>query len=135
VLISSKVKTEVKVTNILEGNVVEIIGGTNSDKLVLIGYDELDPGYVDEATQWLTEQLTDATIRVEVDTKQRDSHGYLLAYVYMPDGTLLNSQVFAKGYAKVSTTSPNIRWNELLSYVQNGAKNAKVGLWTAAPAA
>lgn len=134
VLISSKIKTEVEVTNILEGNVVEIKGGTNSDKLVLLGYNELDPNYAAEATQWLTEQLTGATIRVELDTKQRESHGYLLAYVYMPDGTLLNSQIFAKGYAKLNMTSPNLRWNELLSYVQNGAKNGKVGLWAAAPA-
>jgi len=134
VLISSKVKTEVEVTNILEGNVVEIKGGTNSDKLVLLGFDELDPNYVDEATQWLSGQLTGATIRVELDTKQRESHGYLLAYVYMPDGTLLNSQIFAKGYAKLKMTSPNIRWNELLGYVENGAKNQKIGLWATAPA-
>lgn len=134
VLISSKVKTEVKVTNILEGNVVEIKGGTNSDKLVLLGFDELDPNYVGEATQWLSEQLTGATIRVELDTKQRETHGYLLAYVYMPDGTLLNSQIFAKGYAKLKMTSPNIRWNELLGYVENGAKNQKIGLWATPPA-
>src|SRR5665647_2186531 len=134
VLISSKVKTEVEVTNILEGNVVEIKGGTNSDKLVLLGFDKLDPNYVGEATQWLSEQLTGATIRVELDTKQRESHGYLLAYVYMPDGTLLNSQIFAKGYAKLKMTSPNIRWNELLGYVENGAKNQKIGLWATAPA-
>jgi hypothetical protein len=132
VIISSKVKTEVEVTNILEGNIVEIKGGTNSDKLVLLGFDELDPNYKGEATQWLSEKLTGATIRVELDTKQRESHGYLLAYVYMPDGTLLNSQIFAKGYAKVRMSSPNIRWNELLTYVQNGAKNEKVGLWAPA---
>jgi hypothetical protein len=133
VLISSKVKTEVEVTNILEGNVVEIRGGTNSDKLVLLGFDKLDPKYEEEANKWLAEQLTGTTIHVELDTKIRELHGYLLAYVYMPDGTLINSQIFAKGYAKVKMTSPNTRWNELLTYVQNGAKNQKIGLW--APAA
>jgi hypothetical protein len=134
VLISSKVKTEVEVTNILEGNVVEIKGGTNSDKLVLLGFEKLDPNYEGEATQWLTEQLTGATVLVELDTKMREAHGYLLAYVYMSDGTLLNSQIFAKGYAKVKMTSPNTRWTELLTYVQNGAKNHKIGLWAPAPA-
>jgi hypothetical protein len=134
VLISSKIKTEVEVTNILEGNVVEIKGGTNSDKLVLLGFDELDPNLASEATLWLAEQLTGAKIRVELDAKQREKHGYLLAYVFMPDGTLLNAQLFAKGYAKVNMISPNTRWNELLTYVQNGAKNEKVGLWAPTPA-
>lgn len=133
VLISSKIKTAVEVTNILEGNIVEIKGGTNLDKLDLLGFEELDPNYVEEATLWLSEQLTGATIRVELDTKQREVHGYLLAYVYMPDGSLLNEQIIAKGYAKVSMTSPNTRWNELLTYVQNGAKNKKIGLWAPAP--
>jgi hypothetical protein len=134
VLISSKVNTEVEVTNILKGNVVEIKGGTNSDKLVLLGFDKLDPKYEGEATRWLAEQLTGVTIRVELDTKQREVHGYLLAYVYLPDGSLLNSQVFAKGFAKVKMTSPNTRWTELFNYVQNGAKNHKIGLWAPAPA-
>jgi hypothetical protein len=134
VLISSKVKTEVEVTRILEGNVVEIKGGTNSDKLVLLGFDRLDPKYEKEANKWLAEQLTGATIRVELDTKLREMHGYLLAYVYLPDGTLLNSQIVAKGYAKVKMAAPNTRWTELLTYVQNGAKNQKIGLWSLAPA-
>jgi hypothetical protein len=134
VLISSKVKTEVEVTNILEGNVVEIKGGDKTDKLVLLGFDHLDPNFEGEATQWLAEQLAGATVRVESDTTQREVHGYLLAYVYLADGTLLNSQVFAKGYAKVKMTTPNTRWMELLTYVQNGAKNQKIGLWAPAPA-
>jgi hypothetical protein len=134
VLISSKIKTDVEVTNIMEGNIVEIKGGDNSDKLVLLGFEELDPNLASEATAWLAEQLTGAKIRVELDTKQREVHGYLLAYVYMPDGTLLNGQLFAKGYAKVKMISPNTRWNELLTYVQNGAKNEKIGLWAPAPA-
>jgi hypothetical protein len=129
IVISSKIKTEVEVTHILQGNVVEILGGTNSDKLVLLGFDKLEPAFIEEATQWLTEQLTGAKIRVELDIKQRNSNGYLLAYVYLPDGSLLNAQVLAKGYAKLKMATPNIRWNELLSYVQNGAKNEKVGVW------
>jgi hypothetical protein len=129
VLISSKVKTEVEVTSILPGNVVEIKGGNNSDKFVLLGFNELDPAFVDEATGWLNEQLTGAVIRIELDVSQRNKQGYLLAYVYMQDGTLLNAQLIAKGYAQVKTISPNLRWNELLTYVENGAKNEKVGLW------
>ncbi|WP_162463203.1 stalk domain-containing protein [Paenibacillus psychroresistens] len=134
VLVSSKVKTEVEVTNILEGNVVEIKGGDKTDKLVLIGFDQLNPNFEAEATQWLSEQLVGMTIHVEMDSKLREAHGYLLAYVYLPDGSLLNSQIFAKGYAKLKMTAPNTRWTELLTYVQNGAKNHKIGLWAPAPA-
>jgi hypothetical protein len=134
VLISSKVKTEVEVTNILEGNVVEIKAGDKTDKLVLLGFEHLDPNFEGEATQWLSEQLVGMTIRVEQDAKLREAHGYLLAYVYLADGTLLNSQIFAKGFAKLKMTAPNTRWMELLTYVQNGAKNHKIGLWAPAPA-
>jgi hypothetical protein len=129
VLISSKVKTEVEVTGILEGHVVEVKGGNNSDKFVLLGFTELDPAFVDEAREWLNQQLSGAVIQIELDVSQRNKQGYLLAYVYMQDGTLLNSQLIAKGYAQVKTTTPNLRWNDLLTYVQNGAKNEKVGLW------
>lgn len=128
--ISSKTKTLVDVTNILDGNIVEIKGGENTDKLVLIGFDQLDGGQAAAATDWLAGQLTNAKIWIEPDVQQRNKQGYLLAYVYKEDGTMLNSQIFAKGFAKVSMEAANQRWNELLSYVQNGAKNAKVGLWS-----
>jgi endonuclease YncB( thermonuclease family) len=129
ILISAKIKTTVVVTSILEGNIVEIKGGENSDKLVLLGYDQLEPGKAEEATQWIAQQLTNATIQVELDANQRDVNGYLLAYVYLPDGSMLNAQVLAKGYAKVNMQAPNLRWNEMLSYVQNGAKNVGAGVW------
>jgi hypothetical protein len=129
ILISSKIKTMVEVTNILEGNIVEIKGGENSDKLVLLGYDQLEPSKAEEATQWIAQQLTNAQIQVELDAKQRDVHGYLLAYVFLSDGSMLNSKVLAKGYAKVNMQAPNLRWNEMLNYVQNGAKNVGAGVW------
>ena len=40
----------------------------------------------------------------------RDRYGRLLAYVWLPDGRMLNVEIMLEGYAQVLTVPPNVRY-------------------------
>ena len=68
-------------------------------------------------------------IRLAVDRESHDRYGRLLAYVYLPDGTLVNAELLRLGLAVVLYKRPNTRlFTELLS-VQREAMTAERGLW------
>jgi endonuclease YncB( thermonuclease family) len=68
-------------------------------------------------------------IRLEFDQEPHDRYGRLLAYVYLPDGTLVNAELLRLGLAVVLYKRPNTRlFDELLS-AQREAMRAKLGLW------
>jgi micrococcal nuclease len=61
----------------------------------------------------------------------RDRYGRILAYVFLPDGTLFNQRLLADGYAHVYTGHPYARMDAFLE-AQREARRAGRGLWGAA---
>jgi len=71
-------------------------------------------------------------IRLVTDLEPRDRYGRLLAYVYLPDGSMVNARLLRLGLAVVLFKQPNVsRFSELLS-VQRNAMRAGLGLWRTA---
>lgn len=68
-------------------------------------------------------------IKLEFDVQQRDKYGRLLAYVYLPDGHMLNEIVVRAGYAALLTVPPNVKYQERLLAVYRQARQEKIGLW------
>lgn len=68
-------------------------------------------------------------VRLELDVQVRDKYGRTLAYVYLPDGTMLNELIVRKGYAHVMTIPPDVRYQELFLEAERDAKENKRGLW------
>ena len=69
------------------------------------------------------------TVRLEFDVQPIDKYGGLLAYVYLPDGTMLNALLVQEGYAQVMTVPPNVKYKDLFLKLQKEAREQGKGLW------
>ena len=82
-----------------------------------------------EATA-LTRDLCDGKkVRLELEpSRDRDDHGRLLAWVYLPDGRLLNRVLVTRGYAYADPRYEHHLSREL-GRLQSEARKASRGLW------
>ncbi len=68
-------------------------------------------------------------VYLETDVQVHDRYGRLLAYVYLPDGRMLNEVLVAEGYATVYTVPPNVKYAERFVELQKRAMKMRKGLW------
>ena len=68
-------------------------------------------------------------MRLEYDRERYDRYGRLLAYLYLPDGAMVNLAVVRQGLARVYSQAPNVRHQETLNAAQQEAMAAGRGLW------
>lgn len=68
------------------------------------------------------------------DRDPRDPYDRELLYLYAADGTLINLELVANGYARAVLFEPNdAHWDELRA-AESAARVAGLGLWGACPA-
>ncbi len=68
-------------------------------------------------------------VRVETDIKPRDRYGRLLAYIYLPNGQMLNEAMARAGYVAALSYPPNVRHTDRIRRAVADARAAKRGLW------
>ncbi|WP_457600630.1 thermonuclease family protein [Hydrogenivirga sp.] len=68
-------------------------------------------------------------VYLETDVQVHDRYGRLLAYVYLPDGRMLNEVLVEEGYATVYTFPPNVKYAERFVELQRKAMKEGRGLW------
>jgi micrococcal nuclease len=68
-------------------------------------------------------------VRLEYDHLRYDQYGRLLAYLFLPDGTLVNAELVRQGLAKVYIFPPNNRYQDALLTAQREAMEGRRGLW------
>ena len=61
----------------------------------------------------------------------RDRFGRLLAYAYRANGTFVNADIIANGYAQTMTIPSNVRHEKMLVELQRRARRGQRGLWRA----
>ena len=76
----------------------------------------------------LTGNWSEVTVRLELDVRERDRYGRLLAYVWLGD-TLVNEWLVREGYAAASSFPPNLRHQGRLDAAQRDAARADRRLW------
>ena len=76
-----------------------------------------------------------AKVRYRVGVEERDRYGRLLAYVWLPDGRMLNRVMVRSGYAQPLTIPPNVQFADVFRAAARGARQAGLGLWQACAAA
>jgi len=69
-------------------------------------------------------------VYLETDVQLHDRYGRLLAYVYLPDGRMLNEVLVEEGYATVYTFPPNVKYAERFVELQRKAMMERKGLWS-----
>lgn len=82
----------------------------------------------ERALRFSIKQAKGNTVRLVFDGERRDRHGRLLAYVYLPDGRLLNRTLLEQGYAVVYRRFAFERKEEFLA-AEKEARRRKAGLW------
>ncbi|HZD00862.1 MAG TPA: thermonuclease family protein [Actinomycetes bacterium] len=126
-----------RVERVVDGDTfVAEIGGRH-ERVRVIGVDTPEtvaPGrpverYGKEASRFAKRMLTGVTVRLGGDVEPRDRYDRLLAYVWLPDGTLWNALLAAEGYAQLITVPPNVAYADLFRRLVAEARAAHRGLW------
>jgi micrococcal nuclease len=68
-------------------------------------------------------------IRLEFDTARFDDYGRLLAYVFLPDGSMVNEKLLQAGLAYCLYKFPNVKYEDRLLRAQREAMQARAGMW------
>ena len=68
------------------------------------------------------------TVKMEFDVQKRDQYGRLLAYIYLPNGTMLNEEIVKAGYASPMTVPPNVKYQQRLLKAYREARENGRGL-------
>ena len=105
---------------VIDGDTLELAGG---ERVRLIGVDtpeSVDPRRAEEvfgreAAAFTRRQAEGQRVRLEYDEESRDSYGRLLAYIFLPDGTLLNAEIIRQGYGFAYTRFPYRRQAEFVA--------------------
>lgn len=69
------------------------------------------------------------TFRVETDRRRQDKHGRVLAYVFLPDGQMVNEMMIRQGYAFLKPDELNRRYLDELRQAEAVARETGRGLW------
>ena len=68
-------------------------------------------------------------IGLEFDEERRDRYGRLLAYIFLEDGSFLNSRLLKNGLAYYLHRRPNVKYDKRLMKIQQEAMKFRKGLW------
>lgn len=69
------------------------------------------------------------SVRIEIDVQKRDKYGRMLAYLYLPDGRMVNEEIIKAGFASPMTYPPNVKHEARFRLAYQKARENKVGLW------
>ena len=127
-----------RVTKVTDGDTLHL-GDLGSVRLIGIDtpevYDEPEC-FGREASEFAKSLLPLGTrVRYRVGVEERDRYGRLLAYVWLPDGRMLNRLMVEQGYAQPLTIPPNVAFADVFRAGARAAREAGLGLWHACGAA
>jgi len=81
-----------------------------------------------QGKRYLLNNAKGEKVRLELDRTQKDKYNRLLAYVYLPDGEMLNLTLIEKGLASVFRRY-NFRYKKDFLRSEKIARKKALGLW------
>lgn len=114
-----------RVTSVTDGDTIRARVNGRSERIRLIGVNapERRERGGREAHEFARTHLNRKTVWLELDTRERDRHGRLLAYVWLrdPAGTgenqvrshMFNARLLLEGHAQVMTVPPNVKYADM----------------------
>ncbi len=125
----------VAVSRVVDGDTIEVspaVGGIADVRLIGMDTPETYGGtepYGQKASAFTTQRLEGRQVALEFDVERIDPYGRVLAYVYLPEGTMFNEVLLREGYAQVATFPPNVKYTERFLDAQREARAEGAGLW------
>lgn len=128
----------VKVDRVVDGDTAKVFYEGESEYVRYIGIDtpeSVQPGepvecFGNESKDFNAGLIEGKRMKMVFDEEKRDHYGRLLAYVYV-DGKLLQAELLRRGYATTLEVSPNTSKAQKFGQLENEARNAGRGLWSA----
>lgn len=119
------------VTRIIDGDTIEVSLNDRAYPVRYIGMDTPERGdfFYAEASAANRALVEAQTVILVKDVSETDRYGRLLRYVYLPDGTFVNAELVAQGYAVAVTFPPDVREQELFRTLEREARENGRGLW------
>ena len=123
-----------RVTKVTDGDTIRL-GELGPVRLIGIDTPEVHGGeecFGRQASAFAKRLLPLGTrVRYRLGVDERDPYGRLLAYVWLPDGRMLNRELVERGYAQPLAIPPNVDFAEEFRRVARVARQAGLGLWQA----
>src|SRR3954469_11963713 len=135
-----------RVTRVVDGDTVKVRlespHGTETVRYIGVDTPEsVKPGtpvqcYAKPASEFNRRLVEGRDVRLRVGRERRDRYGRLLAYVYVLRGrpVFVNAVLVREGYARTLEIPPNTDRAGFFARLEQGAREAGRGLWSACPA-
>lgn len=129
------------VMRVVDGDTYIILINDTETRVRLIGVDTPESVAPDNYSKENTSEGKDITdvvkdkireddiLYIEYDVQETDKYGRTLAYLYFPDGTMVQEWLLENGYANIATYPPNVKYAEHFKELAQTAAENKVGLW------
>jgi endonuclease YncB( thermonuclease family) len=134
----SKLEPSYRVARVVDGDTIIVVMDGKQRTVRLIGVDTPETVHPQkpverfgkEASDFLKGLLKGQSVRLAFDPTgdRQDRYGRLLAYAYLPDGTLVNREIIVRGYGFAYTKYPFRHLSEF-RVVEAEARTSKVGMW------
>lgn len=126
-----------EVLRVVDGDTFEITYENAKTKVRMIGIDTPETVkagtsvkfYGKEASDFTKKELEGKKVKLEFDKSPKDVYNRLLAYVYLPNGEMINIILLNRGYAKASKVYPNIKYSKMFTEIETKAQEQQLGMW------
>ena len=121
-----------EVINVIDGDTIDVLIDGEEYRVRYVGVDtpERDEPFYREATSANRRMVEGETVTLVIDVSETDRFGRLLRYVYLDDGTFVNAELIADGYARLVTFPPDVSNADFFASLQRDARQAGRGLWS-----
>lgn len=127
------------VVRVIDGDTMVVDINGEAETIRLIGLDTpetMDPRrpiqcFGIEASNKVKNILAGQKVNIETDPSQgmRDKYGRLLAFIFLPDGTLFNKMMIEEGYGHEYTYNLAYKYQAEFQAAEAQARKLKMGLW------
>lgn len=122
-----------RVVRIVDGDSIECVLQGKRERLRLLGIDAPElrqEPFGRRARTFLQEVMPlRASVQLEMDVRERDRYGRLLAYVWSDSATMINEEIVRAGFALADIEPPNVKYAKVLRAAAATARATGVGLW------
>lgn len=120
-------------SKVIDGDTI-VLNGDETVRLLAIDTPEMDhPNeavrqFAEKAAEYVKTLVFDKMVRLEYESERLDRYGRTLAYVFLPDGRLLNAEIIRAGYGYAYTRKSYSRTEEFRR-LERESREAGKGLW------
>ncbi len=119
------------VTRVVDGDTLVCAEAAARIRLLQIDAPELAQGAASAEARAALERLlpVGSVARVELDVRERDPNGRILAYLHTQTGTFVNEELARNGFVTALVIPPNVRHEGRIRAAVEEARGAGRGLW------